>query len=231
MPGKKKQRHLVNRIGWLRAAVLGADDGIVSTAALILGIAASGRASHEILVAGVAALVAGSMSMAAGEYVSVRSQYDTEQADLAREKEEIQEQPEAEQRELAAIYVKRGLEPGLAKTVAAQLMAKGALEAHARDELGISEATRPRPIQAAVASALSFASGAILPIAAVLLAPRAVLITAVALVSVLSLAILGGVGARVGGARIAPGVLRVSLWGAAALGVTAGVGALFGANG
>ncbi len=227
------ERHRTERIGWLRAAVLGANDGIVSTASLVVGVAAAGASQHTILVTGVAGLVAGAMSMAAGEYVSVHSQADTEQADLSREQLELQTSPAAEQRELAAIYAARGLEPDLAQQVAAQLMAHDALGAHARDELGISSATRARPVQAALASAASFAVGAALPLAvtalAHLLMPAPSLIAAVSVTSLAFLAGLGFVSARAGGASVLVGAWRVTFWGALAMAITAGVGALFGA--
>ncbi len=222
------ERHLVQRIGWLRAAVLGANDGIVSTASLIVGVAAASQGRGEILVAGVAGLVAGAMSMAAGEYVSVSSQSDTEGADLARERSELATQPEAEVAELAGIYAARGVEPALARQVALQLMAKDALGAHARDELGISEMTTARPIQAALTSAMTFAVGAALPLAAATFAPLPVLTWTVSIGSILFLALLGAIGARTGGAPVLKGVVRVTFWGAAAMALTAGVGLLFG---
>lgn len=222
------ERHLVSRIGWLRAAVLGANDGIVSTASLVIGVAAADASKQAILVAGVAALVAGAMSMAAGEYVSVSSQSDTEKADIARETRELREQPEFEREELAGIYVARGLAPELAQQVADQLMAKDALTAHARDELGISEVTTARPVQAAVASAATFAAGAILPLGVVVLSPAAAILTNVAVASLFFLAALGAAGARAGGASLLKPVLRVTFWGALAMAATAGVGALFG---
>ncbi len=222
------ERHLVHRIGWLRAAVLGANDGIVSTASLIVGVAAASQGRSEILVAGVAGLVAGAMSMAAGEYVSVSSQSDTENADIAREKAEQVSQPALELEELAQIYVERGVETGLARTVAAQLMAKDALAAHARDELGISEITTARPIQAAFTSALTFSVGAALPLAIAALAPAPVLVWGVSGASIAFLALLGGVGAGAGGAPVVKAVARVTFWGAMAMAMTAGVGALFG---
>jgi VIT1/CCC1 family predicted Fe2+/Mn2+ transporter len=221
------ERHRTDRIGWLRAAVLGANDGIVSTASLIVGVATAGASHGSILVSGVAALVAGAMSMAAGEYVSVHSQADTEQADLARESAELQKDPSAEQRELAAIYVGRGLESALAQQVAEQLMAHDALGAHARDELGISESFSARPIQAALASAASFAVGALLPLGVTALSPEPVLIPFVAGTSLAFLASLGVVAAKVGGASALPGAWRVTFWGALAMAITAGVGALF----
>lgn len=222
------ERHLVSRIGWLRAAVLGANDGIVSTASLVIGVAAASAGKGEILVAGVAGLVAGAMSMAAGEYVSVSSQSDTEKADIARETRELKEQPEFEAQELADIYVGRGLTPELAGQVAEQLMAKDALGAHARDELGISEITTARPVQAALASAATFAVGAVLPLIIVLVSPQSSLILAVAVASLFFLAALGAAGARAGGASPWKPVLRVMFWGALAMAATAGVGALFG---
>jgi len=220
--------HLIQRVGWLRAAVLGANDGIVSTASLLVGVAAASQGRSAVLVAGVAGLVAGAMSMAAGEYVSVSSQSDTERADLARERRELVEQPEFERNELAGFYVERGVEPALAQQVAIQLMAKDALGAHARDELGISAATTARPVQAALVSALTFSAGAALPLAAAALAPRAVLIPLVSAASILCLALLGAVGARAGGAKVSKAVLRVVFWGAAAMALTAGIGAMFG---
>ena len=228
MNSSHRERHLIERIGWLRAAVLGANDGIVSTASLIVGVAAASQGRTAILVAGVAGLVAGAMSMAAGEYVSVSSQSDTERADLTRERNELATQPEFELAELAGVYTARGVEPGLARQVAAQLMAKDALGAHARDELGISEVTTARPVQAAFTSALTFSAGAALPLAAAALSPLGALVPAVSVASLAFLALLGGVGARVGGAPVWKAVMRVSFWGAVAMGVTAGVGALFG---
>lgn len=223
------ERHRTDRIGWLRAAVLGANDGIVSTASLIVGVAASQAPSGEILIAGVAGLVAGAMSMAAGEYVSVSSQADTEQADLERERKELATDHDFEREELAAIYVARGLDQALARQVADQLMAHDALGAHARDELGISEITTARPVQAALASAATFALGAAIPLLTVLIAPATVLIAVVVATSIALLAVLGGVGAHAGGASIVRGALRVTFWGALAMALTAGVGALFGA--
>jgi VIT1/CCC1 family predicted Fe2+/Mn2+ transporter len=207
---------------------LGANDGIVSTASLVVGVAAAHATHGGIMVAGVAGLMAGAMSMAAGEYVSVHSQADTEQADIERERRELKADDAGERKELTAIYVKRGLEPALARQVADQLMAHDALGAHARDELGISEAFRARPIQAAFASAASFAVGAALPLVVAFLTPEASLITLVSGTSLVFLAVLGGVAARAGGARVAVGALRVTFWGALAMGLTAGVGALFG---
>jgi VIT1/CCC1 family predicted Fe2+/Mn2+ transporter len=222
------ERHRTERIGWLRAAVLGANDGIVSTASLLVGVAAAGSSHGNLLVTGVAGLVAGAMSMAAGEYVSVHSQADTENADLSREQAELEKDSLAEQRELAAIYVGRGLEPGLARQVAEQLMAHDAIGAHGRDELGISEAHVARPVQAALASAASFAVGALLPLAVTALAPERGLIAWVAGMSLAFLALLGGVAARVGGASVRTGAWRVGFWGALAMAITAGVGTLFG---
>jgi VIT1/CCC1 family predicted Fe2+/Mn2+ transporter len=224
-----RERHRTQRIGWLRAAVLGANDGIVSTASLLVGVAAAGGGRSELLVAGVAGLVAGAMSMAAGEYVSVSSQADAESADLARERAELASEPELEQQELAAIYVARGLTPELAAQVAQQLMAHDALEAHARDELGISAALAARPVQAALTSAATFAAGAALPLAAALVAPPSVAVPAVAGTSLLFLGVLGAVGARTGGAPMGRASLRVLFWGALAMALTAGVGRLFGA--
>lgn len=228
MAPRHLERHLVQRIGWLRAAVLGANDGIVSTASLVAGVAAASQGRSEILVAGVAGLVAGAFSMAAGEYVSVSSQADTEAADLARERAELVTQPAFEHEELASLYVARGVAPDLARQVAGQLMARDALGAHARDELGISEITTARPIQAAVASALTFAAGAALPLAAAMAAPQALILPIVSGAAIVFLAILGAVGARAGGASIGKAVVRVTFWGALALAATAGVGALFG---
>jgi len=220
--------HKTHRIGWLRAAVLGANDGIVSTASLIVGVAAAGATSENILIAGVAGLVAGSMSMAAGEYVSVSSQADTESADLGREREELAADPEHEHAELAAIYVGRGLDATLASHVATQLMAHDALGAHARDELGISETLTARPMQAALASAATFAVGAILPLLIVLLVPVSGLIWAVSGGSILFLALLGILAARAGGSSALVSAIRVTFWGALAMALTAGVGAIFG---
>lgn len=231
MARRHHERHYIGRVGWLRAAVLGANDGIVSTASLILGVAAADATQGGIIVAGVAALVAGAMSMAAGEYVSVSSQADTERADLGREKRELAEDPEFELNELSAIYVKRGLEPALARQVATQLTAHDALGAHARDELGISDATTARPIQAAVTSALTFSSGAALPLLVAIVAPRASLWLSVSIASLVFLAVLGVVGARAGGAKLWPAAIRVTFWGAFAMAVTAAVGALFGVSG
>jgi VIT1/CCC1 family predicted Fe2+/Mn2+ transporter len=225
---RHRERHRTSRIGWLRAAVLGANDGIVSTASLVLGVAAAQATQGNVLVAGIAGLVAGAMSMAAGEYVSVHSQADTEQAELERERAELNTDEEGERRELTAIYVGRGLDPALASEVAHQLMAHDALGAHARDELGISETFSARPIQAALASACSFAAGAALPLLAVALAPESRVIPIVAATSLLFLVLLGVLAARAGGASAAASAFRVTFWGALAMGVTAGVGALFG---
>ena len=223
-----RESHLVARIGWLRAAVLGANDGIVSTASLIVGVAAAAAAANDILVAGVAGLVAGAMSMAAGEYVSVSSQSDTEQADLARERAELSQNVKFERAELADIYVKRGLDPALAQEVAVQLMAKDALGAHARDELGISEITTARPVQAALTSATTFAAGAAMPLLMVVLVPAAYLVPAVSAASLGFLALLGAIGARAGGANVLRATIRVTFWGALAMAATAGIGALVG---
>lgn len=222
------EHHLVARIGWLRAAVLGANDGIVSTASLIVGVAAAAGGRSEVLLAGIAGLVAGAMSMAAGEYVSVSSQSDTEQADLARERAELASQPALEHEELAAIYMKRGIAPELAHQVADQLMAKDALGAHAQDELGISEITTARPIQAALTSAATFAVGAAMPLLMVVISPQAMLVPVVSAASLAFLALLGGIGAKAGGANILRATLRVTFWGALAMALTAGIGALVG---
>ena len=222
------ERHNVERIGWLRASVMGANDGIVSTASLVVGVAAAAAGKPEILLAGFAGLAAGALSMAAGEYVSVSSQSDTEQADLAREKRELEEQPEFELDELAAVYAGRGLEPELAREVARQLTAKDALAAHARDELGISHLTTARPLQAALASAVTFTLGAALPLAVAFAAPLTMLTPSVVAASLASLTLLGALGARAGGAPVGKSIARVTFWGALAMAVTAGVGALFG---
>jgi VIT1/CCC1 family predicted Fe2+/Mn2+ transporter len=222
------ERHRTKRIGWLRAAVLGANDGIVSTASLVVGVAAAHATGHDILVTGVAGLVAGAMSMAAGEYVSVSSQADTEQADLARERKELRTDQSAELAELTAIYIKRGLDPSLAKKVAEQLTAHDALATHARDELGISDSLSARPVQAALASAGTFAVGAAMPLLTVVVTPGAYLIPSVAGSSLMFLAILGGLAAFAGGASATRGAARVTFWGALAMALTAGVGALFG---
>jgi VIT1/CCC1 family predicted Fe2+/Mn2+ transporter len=228
---RHRERHRTERIGWLRATVLGANDGIVSTASLVLGVAAAHATYANVLIAGVAGLVAGSMSMAAGEYVSVHSQADTEQADLALERAELKLDPLGEHRELTAIYVARGLNPSLAVEVADQLMAHDAIGTHARDELGIVETLSARPIQAALASAGSFAVGAGLPILTAAIVPEGSVIPFVAGNSLVFLALLGGLAGRAGGASVALGALRVTLWGALAMGVTAGAGALFGTAG
>ena len=225
---RHKERHRTERIGWLRASVLGANDGIVSTASLVLGVAASHAPRGSILIAGGAGLVAGAMSMAAGEYVSVHSQADTEKAELEKERKELVDDPIAERKELANIYVGRGLQPALAQEVAEQLMAHDAEGAHARDELGITQTTAARPIQAALASAASFAAGATLPMGITALVPLRALIPTVALTALLFLALLGSLAARAGGAQVRPAAIRVTFWGALAMGLTAGVGALFG---
>ena len=222
------ERHRTKRIGWLRAAVLGANDGIVSTASLVLGVAAAHATHSNIMIAGVAGLVAGATSMAAGEYVSVHSQADTEKADIELERKELKTDNAGEHKELAAIYVGRGLDPALAKQVAEQLMAHNALGAHVRDELGITKALSARPIQAALASAASFAVGAAMPLLITLLAPAASLIPLVSGTSLVFLALLGGVAAHAGGASLSAGAMRVAFWSALAMGLTAGVGALFG---
>ncbi len=224
----RQERHRSNRIGWLRAAVLGADDGIVSTASLLLGVAGAGADRNALVIAGVAGLVAGAMSMAAGEYVSVSSQADTEAADLARERRELATDDVFEHSELADAYVARGLDPALARQVANQLMAHNALEAHARDELGITDMQRARPVLAAASSAGSFAAGAALPVILAMLAPSGILTLLIVGTSLASLAILGAVAARTGGAKPVAGALRVSFWGALAMAVTYAVGALFG---
>ena len=228
MPKRHRERHRNQRIGWLRAAVLGANDGIVSTASLILGVAAAEASHTAIATAGVAGLVAGAMSMAAGEYVSVSSQADTEEADLAVEQKELAADPAGERKELARIYVARGLEPGLAVTVAEQLMARYALGAHARDELGIVDEQRARPILAALASAATFSVGAALPLVVALLTPLHALPIVVLAACLVCLGGLGGLAARVGGAPVLKASLRVTIWGAAAMALTYGVGALFG---
>lgn len=225
---RHREFHRLDSVGWLRAAVLGANDGIVSTSSLILGVAASHATHQSILVAGVAGLVAGAMSMATGEYVSVQSQADTESAALAKERTELKENPQGEHRELANIYIGRGLEPALANQVAASLMAHDALAAHSKDELGLSDAMSAKPLQAAFASALSFAVGAALPMLVVVLAPHERLIPFTVAMSLLFLAILGGVAARVGGASVKKGVLRVAFWSALSMAAAAGIGAMFG---
>lgn len=224
----REESHRTKRIGWLRAAVLGANDGIVSTASLVLGVAAAHVTHSSVLVAGVAGLVAGAMSMAAGEYVSVHSQADVEKADLELERAELKADDKGEHKELAAIYAARGLDQPLAEKVAQQLMAHDALGAHARDELGISKSLRARPIQAALASAGSFAVGAVMPLLVTAIAPEASLIYIVSGTSLLFLALLGGLAAYAGGASVTVGAIRVTFWGALAMAITAGVGALFG---
>jgi VIT1/CCC1 family predicted Fe2+/Mn2+ transporter len=228
MSRRTHEPHHVARIGWMRAAVLGANDGIVSTASLVVGVAAGAAGRGEVLLAGVAGLAAGAMSMAAGEYVSVSSQADIERADLERERRELAADGPAETRELTAIYVGRGLEPGLARQVAEQLMAHDALGAHARDELGIIASQAARPVQAAVASATTFAVGAALPLLAVALSPEARMIPIVSAAALALLALLGAIAARAGGADPTRGALRVTFWGVLAMGLTAGIGALFG---
>ena len=228
MFGRHGERHRTEHAGWLRAAVLCANDGILSTASLVLGVATAHGTRSSVLVAGVAVLVAGAMSMAAGEYVSVYSQADTEKADLARERAELRADDEGERRELTAIYVAQGLNPSLAKQVADQLMAHGAIGAHARDELGISEALRARPVQAAFALAASFAIGAVLPLIVSALVPEPALIISVSGTSLLFLAFLGVLAARAGGAGVTRSVIRITFWDAMAMGITAGVGVLFG---
>jgi VIT1/CCC1 family predicted Fe2+/Mn2+ transporter len=228
MPHSHREFHKADRIGWLRASVLGANDGTISVASLVFGVAAAGAPQASILLTGVAGLVAGAMSMAAGEYVSVRSQADTEEADLTKEKREQETQPEHELDELTEIYVGRGLDQPLARRVAERLMSVDALGAHARDELGITETLRARPLQAALASAVSFVAGAIVPIAAALLAPSGRIAEAVSATALVTLVILGGTAAYAGGASLIKGALRVAFWGALAMGLTAGVGKLFG---
>lgn len=225
---RHRESHLVSRIGWLRAAVLGANDGIVSTASLVVGVAAAAGAPSDVLVAGAAGLVAGAMSMAAGEYVSVSSQADTERADLARERIELSENVDLEREELAQIYISRGVDPDLAGRVAQQLMAKDALAAHARDELGISDFTTARPVQAALTSAATFSVGAAMPLLMVVVSPAALLIPIVAAASLVFLALLGAVGAKAGGAQVLRATARVTFWGALAMALTAGIGALVG---
>jgi vacuolar iron transporter family protein len=226
---RHRERHRTERIGWLRAAVLGANDGIVSTASLVVGVAAARASRSDVMIAGVAGMVAGALSMAAGEYVSVSSQADTERADLTRERTELATDPAGEEDELAGIYVERGVEPSMARIVAQQLMAHDALKAHARDELGMLDQLNARPLQAALASAGTFAVGAALPILTVLLAPAATVSWVVAGVSLACLAALGALAAQAGGASVLVGAGRVAFWGALAMGVTAGVGRLFGA--
>jgi len=228
MSHTQKESHRSGRIGWLRAVVLGANDGTISVASLVVGVAVSGAPQNSVLLTGVAGLVAGAMSMAAGEYVSVQSQADTEGADIERERLELGTQPDRELAELTSIYVSRGLDQPLARLVAEKLMSGDALGTHARDELGITEALRARPVQAALASAISFAVGAIVPIAAVLLAPSAWVTEVLSATALATLVILGGIAAYAGGASIVRGAVRVSFWGALAMGITAGVGKLFG---
>ncbi|CAI1053312.1 VIT1/CCC1 transporter family protein [Serratia quinivorans] len=223
-----RERHSIEKIGWLRAAVLGANDGIVSTASLLLGVASANVTHQSILLTGIAGLVAGAMSMATGEYVSVSSQADTEKAALAEEQAELDADFQGEFRELTSIYVHRGLDAALAKQVAAKLMSHDALAAHAREELGISEITTARPLRAALTSAASFSTGAILPLLVAAIAPAQWAIPAIALSALISLAILGGIAARAGGAPILPGIIRITFWSALAMGVSSGVGALFG---
>jgi VIT1/CCC1 family predicted Fe2+/Mn2+ transporter len=225
------ERHKTDRVGWLRAAVLGANDGIVSTASLIVGVASANSGRSAVLIAGLAGLVAGAMSMAAGEYVSVYSQADAENADLERERKELAADPEGERMELAGIYVQRGLEPKLAREVADQLMAHDALAAHARDELGITEASAARPLQAAAFSAVSFAIGAGIPLVATALTPERLTLPVVTVISLLLLGVLGGLAARAGGASVATGVIRVTFWGFMAMAVTSLVGYIFGVAG
>lgn len=222
------ETHVVDRIGWLRAAVLGANDGLISTASLMVGIASAATSPHEVIVAGVAGLVAGAMSMAAGEYVSVSSQADTEQADLARETHELAHQPEFESDELTRIYVARGVEEGLARQVAEQLMRKDALGAHARDELGITATASARPVEAALTSAATFAVGAMLPVVTALVLPARFTAVGIPLVTLVCLAVLGAIGARLGGAGIVRPTLRVAFWGALAMATTAAIGAAIG---
>ena len=222
------ESHLVSRIGWLRAAVLGANDGIISTASLIVGVAGAAAKQDDVLIAGVAGLAAGAMSMAAGEYVSVSSQSDTEQTDLARERKELSEHAELELDELASIYVERGVDPALARRVAQQLMAKDALAAHARDELGVSAITTARPVQAALTSAAMFSTGAALPLLMVVVSPAGALVPIVSAASLGFLALLGAIGAVAGGANVLRATVRVTFWGAFAMALTAGIGRLFG---
>lgn len=224
------ETHLVDRVGWLRASVLGANDGIVSTASLIVGVASASQSSSAILLTGLAGLVAGAMSMAAGEYVSVSSQADTEQADTAREVAELASQPEAERAELIGIYEKRGLDRALAEQVADQLMARDAIGTHLRDELGLADQLAARPVQAALSSAAAFTVGAAMPLLMVVVAPASALVWTVTIASLLFLALLGGIGAKAGGANIGRAVLRVTFWGAFAMAATAAIGTLFGTS-
>jgi VIT1/CCC1 family predicted Fe2+/Mn2+ transporter len=225
---RHSEHHVIERLGWLRAAVLGANDGILSTSSLILGVASAQGTHQSVLIAGISGLVAGAMSMAAGEYVSVSSQSDSERADLGRERKELSEDRDGELRELAGIYVKRGLDKALALQVAEQLMARDALGAHARDELGISDTTKARPIQAAMASAAAFSVGGALPLLMALATPNGFVVEAVSIASLLFLALLGVVGAKTGGANMLKAAIRVTFWGALAMAVTAGIGAMFG---
>ena len=225
---RHREQHRSERIGWLRAAVLGANDGIVSTASLVVGVAAANATRQDVLVAGIAGLVAGALSMAAGEYVSVSSQADTEPADLRRERHELATDPQAEEDELTGIYVKRGLEPELARTVARQLAAAGPLAAHARDELGLTEELAARPLQAALASAATFAVGAGVPILTILLSPATMFVPVVSAITIVCLVSLGAIAARIGGAPMLVGAARVTIWGVLAMLATAGVGWLFG---
>ena len=229
-PVRHAEYHVVNRLGWLRAAVLGANDGILSTSSLIIGVASAQGSHQAVLIAGVSGLVAGAMSMAAGEYVSVSSQSDSERADLQRESRELRDNPQGELRELAGLYIQRGLDKALALRVAERLMAPDALGAHSRDELGISESTTARPVQAALASAAAFAVGAIMPLAMALVTPERWVVESVSVASLLFLALLGAVGARTGGAGMGKAAIRVTFWGALAMAVTAGIGALLGAH-
>lgn len=228
MPARHREVHVIERLGWLRAAVLGANDGLVSTASLVMGVAAAHTGRSAILLAGVTGLAAGAMSMAAGEYVSVHSQADAEHADRERERRELEADPKGEHKELANIYVGRGLDPRLADEVATQLMAHGALDAHMRDELGITESLRARPLQAALASAVSFAAGALAPVLVAAIVPLGGILAWVVCTTVVFLAILGGLAARTGGAAVVPAAVRVTIWGALAMGVTTAIGWLFG---
>lgn len=223
-----REYHRIERIGWLRAAVLGANDGVISTSSLLIGVAAANTPYHGILIAGFAALIAGAMSMAAGEYISVSSQADSEKSALQREKKELELNMPGEIEELTSIFINRGLDPDLAKTVVKQLMARDALAAHARDELGITEIVRAKPFQAAVFSACSFTLGSILPLLVIFIVPRSYLILSIAISSVLFLALLGGVAAKIGGSKIRPGAIRVAAWGTLAMAVSAGIGLLLG---
>ena len=224
------ESHRSGRVGWLRAAVLGANDGIISVASLVVGVAASGATAHSVLLTGAAGLVAGTVAMAAGEYVSVQSQADTEDADIQLERRALEQQPENELAELTAIYIGRGLDEALARTVAAALMAKDAIGAHSRDELGITDSLRAKPLQAALASALSFGAGALIPVATALFTPVGRVAAVASATALVSLLILGGAAARVGGASLSRGAIRVAFWGALAMGLTAVVGKLFGAH-